>query len=475
MRGNSGYVRFWEDTAKALTVLVCGHAGTAGMDGFVSRCSPFLFRADSRKAPFALRPDRIQNIFGNGVLFDAMAAILNAEAERAWPERQLGAFCLLNPAGRPVSPREMAEIVYFSACEEIMAKYSGMSGVPLNHVALLASMAYEKNDFEPGTQICFGGPRPAAFTTELGAGSRDTVFNEENLRTVRKLLSGVKKDKNALYFGRWDSGGSYEYRCGGCVEKDVPAAFRVTFYGDEKWGFRAGGAEGDLFTVKNRQVQCFDAAFRYALRRLREEFRGCGCASGEICRFLEAARKQTHGTSVVLAPFSAFPAAGKRFGELERAGRGRSVAGAGAGRKDSDFYQAVTALARVDGSLVVDLDAGGCRFAYFGVILDGRVGPSAGGWASAGARANSVLTFVQDLLRSELEKAAEEELAAAGGAISRKELRRRLRSRKMPVAAVIFSEDGYVTPVLGGELAAGLCDEAAAGAAGGPRDFSHTP
>lgn len=62
-------------------------------------------------------------------------------------------------------------------------------------------------------------------------------------------------------------------------------------------------------------------------------------------------------------------------------------------------------------------------------------------------------------MRSELKKAAEEELA--GGTVSREELIQWLRARRMPIAAVIFSEDGYVTPVLGSELTEELCEEAA--------------
>lgn len=278
-----------------------------------------------------------------------------------------------------------------------MTRYSGILGIPLNHIALLATMAYEKNDFKPGTQICFGAGHPAAFSIELGTGySKDTVFNEENLRTIRKLLSGVKKDENVLYFGRQESGSTCEYGCEGYVKKDVPVAFRVIFYGGEKWGFRVGDAESDLLTAKNRQFQCSDAAFRYSLRRLEEEFWGCGCVSsftsGRLREFLEAARRQVHGTSVVFAPFSVFPAAEKRFEALEAAGRARSVENGGV-EKNAGFYRAVTELARIDGSLVVDLGINDYRFAYFSVILDGRVDPSSKGWASSGARANSVLTF----------------------------------------------------------------------------------
>ena len=459
---SKGYVRLWEDTAKELTVLVCGLSGVAGMDAFALECNPFEFHEDSGERPFTLRRKRIQDIFQNEVLFEALAAVLNRAAGRTWPERYLEDVFFLDETGRPMTSRTEAEYVYRTASEGIISRYSGMSGIPLSHISLLAAMAYEKSDFEPGTQICFGARPSAAFSVELGNGSKGTVFGEENLKTIRKLLSGVKKDGNALYFSRRDSGGGAGgYRCEGYVKKSASATFRITFYGGGKWGFRAGGAKSDLFTVKNRQVQCFDAAFRYSLRRLEKEFRGCGCmsgfTSGGLRKFLEAARGQAHGTSVVLAPFSLFPAARERFEALERAGRGRSVGGTG--KKDRDFYRAVTELARIDGSLVADLGIKDYRLAYFAVILDGRAGPPGSGWTSGGTRANSVRMFVRDLLRSELERAAGEE--AAKGAASRKDLRRRLRSRKMPIAAVIFSEDGYVTPVLGSEWFAGLCGEAA--------------
>lgn len=443
-----------------LTALVCGQAGGTGMDAFALKCNPFEFHKDSRETPFTLRRERIRDVFQNRVLFEVLADILNREAGAAWPERYLEGVCLLDEAGCPLSPQMEAENIYFTACEVLITRYSGISGIPLNHAALLAAMAYEKSDFEPGTQICFGVRCPAAFRTEMGAGSKDAIFNEESLRTVRKFLSGVKKDENALYFRECGSDGVREYRCEGYVKKDVSAAFRITFYGGGKWGFRVGDAENDLFTAKNRQILCFDAAFHGALHRLDEEFQGCGpgFTSGGLRKFLGAARRQSHGTSAVFVSFSAFPAARGRFEALEAAGRARSVQDRG-GEKNDGFYRDVTELARIDGSLVADVGINDYRFVYFSVILDGRVGPSAKGWASSGARANSVLTFVGDLLRSELEKAAEEELV--GGMLSREELVRRLRARRMPIAAVIFSEDGYVTPVLGGELARELCGEAA--------------
>lgn len=460
MEVSSRHIRFWEDTARTLTALVCGQAGGAGLDAFALKCNPFEFHKDSRETPFILRREQIRDIFQNEVLFEILATVLNREAGATWPERHLEGVCLLDETGHPLSPRMEAENIYFAACEVLITRYSGMSGIPLNHAALLAAMAYEKSDFKPGTQICFGVRCPAAFRTEMGAGSKDAVFNEENLRTIRKLLSGVKKDENALYFCECGSGGVREYRCEGYVKGGVPAAFRITFYGGEKWGFRVGNAKNDLFTAKNRQIQCFDAAFHSTLYRLGEEFRGYGpgFVSGGLRKFLDAAREQTHGTSAVFASFSAFPAARERFEALEAAGRARSVQDRG-GEKDDGFYQAITALARIDGSLVADVDINDYRFAYFSVILDGRVGPSVKGWASSGARANSVLTFVGDLLRSELEKVAKEELA--GGTLSKEELVRRLCAKRMPIAAVIFSEDGYVTPVLGRELAEGLCEEAA--------------
>lgn len=459
MEVSSRHIQFWEDTARELTALVCGQVGGVGLDAFALKYNPFEFRKDSGEMPFILRWEQIQDIFQNGVLFEVLVAVLNREARAAWPERYLEGVCLLDEAGRPLSPRMEAENIYFAACEVLITRYSDMSGIPLNHVALLAAMAYEKSDFKPGTQIYFGVQCPTAFRTEMGDGSKDAVFNEKSLRTVRKLLSGVKKDENALYFREYHSGDVREYRCEGYVKKSVPVAFRITFYGGEKWGFRVGNAKHDLFTAKNRQIQCFDAAFHGTLYRLEEEFRGhCpDFVSGGLRKFLDAAREQTHGTSVVFVSFSAFPAARERFKALEAAGRARSVQDGG-GEKNDGFYRAVTELARIDGSLVVDVDINDYRFAYFSVILDGRVGLSAKGWASSGARANSVLTFVGDLLRSELEKAAEE---LAREMLSRKELARRLCAGRIPIAAVIFSEDGYVTPVLGGELAEDLYGEAA--------------
>lgn len=462
---SSAYIRFWEDTAKALTVLVCGQTGGANMEKFTSECNPFKFDKDSRETAFKLKPKQISDIFQNEILFKALLDGLNNEVSKAWPERCLEAFCRLDETGRPLSPWMEAESIYFTACEEIIGSYSGMSGISLSYAALLAEMAYEKSDFESGTQLCFGARHPIAFSAELGPGSAGTEFDEQNLRTIRKLLSGVKGDKNALYFRRRDSGdGTYGYFCEGYVKKSTAAAFRVTFYGGGKWGFRPGNAKSDLLVMKNRQIQCFDAVFHFSLRQLRKEFRGCSRAftSGGCLKFLKAARGQAHGTSVVIARFSEFPAVKERFDELERAGRGRSVNKASS--KDRGFYRTVTDLARIDGALVADIGIKDCRFAYFAMILDGRVGSVGEGWTGFGARANSVLTFVLDLLRSELKRAALEELT--NGVNSREKLIRRLRARRFPIAAVIFSEDGYVTPILGSELAAGLYEAAADGVLG---------
>lgn len=450
------------------------------MSEIASRCNPFVFDKDSRETPFTLQTKWIDGIFQNRVFFEVLVSVLTGETKRAWRARCLKDVRLLNRTGRLITPQEMAQHVYFAASEEILNRYSSMLGFSMNQIAQLATMAYEKDDFKPGTQMGFDILPWAWPGLELGEESRGTAFCAENLRTIRKLLSGVKRDENFLYFrGRKSEDGTYRYFCEGYAQKSVSAAFRFTFYGGERWGFQVGNASEDLFTVKNRQLLCPAASFRFSLFRLEEEFRNCRCASGftsgGLRDFLEALRTQGHGSSVVFAPFHACPAVRERFEALEKAERGRSVNRFDGG--DPDFYEAVTELARIDGAFGVDLGIESYRLAYFAMILDGRVRPSGKGWASSGARANSVLTFVRDILWEELERISREELKNGPPVKSREELCERLRSKKIPIAAIIFSEDGYVTPVLGSDLIAELIGEVASEIMDGLQipSSSHTP
>lgn len=103
MEISSRYIRFWKDTARALTALVCGQVGGAGIDALALKCNPFEFHEDSKETPFTLRRERIRDIFQSGVLFEALVAVLNREAGEAWPERYLEGICLLDEEERPLS------------------------------------------------------------------------------------------------------------------------------------------------------------------------------------------------------------------------------------------------------------------------------------------------------------------------------------------------------------------------------------
>ena len=110
----------------------------------------------------------------------------------------------------------------------------------------------------------------------------------------------------------------------------------------------------------------------------------CGGSSEEINKLIEMARKQMHGTSLVV-----FENNGKLNDEmkrLDRVGRLRRI------RKKKLDELELLSVTSIDGALFMDLE-GWCY--AIGVILDGRA--SVKGDRGRGSRYNSMVTYVNQI------------------------------------------------------------------------------
>lgn len=363
----------------------------------------------------------------NAILFSYIKNALDKEINNSWSQRALSLFSVLNSSGRPYTSAEMAYYLYDITCDKILSDYSGVTGIPLRTISELANIGYEKSDFKE-TKLVFDF---APSQRKCFLSFSEVPFSAKNLRTVRKISAGVG-EKRALYIC-CDT--SQKLLCQGYITatKEVSADFPVlvTLHGRREWSFSMYGAE--LFRVAGRQVKVIEPNFKecQAVKRLKKELEAFDLVKSEKFDWLlEALHEQKHGTSVIFSTFSS-KTFYDRLKNLERFGRARALIGFHIVEKEKDEICELTSMARIDGAFVVDLEAdqeqlksnpSRCSI-YTGVLLDSPAASK--GFIGHGARTNSVLAFVQEAMQT--------------------------NDSEFKIAALVFSEDGYVLPILGSE------------------------
>lgn len=357
---------------------------------------------------------------------------LEKEIGNSWCQRALSHFSVLNNSGKPYTPAEMAYYLYDITCDRIFSDYSGATGIPLRTISELANIGYEKSDYK-GTMLVFDFA-PNRHPPFLNFS--EVLFSDENLRAVRKISAGIG-EKYALYISH---NKDQELSCQGYISVEIHPEFPflVTLHGKREWSFSMYGAE--LFRVAGRQIKATEPSFResQAVRRLKKELVGFDFTKTDKFELLlDALHKQKHGTSVIFSTFSS-GIIRSHLENLEKYGRARALNGFHIVEKSEEEIAELTSMARIDGAFVVDLEAdqkrlrSGCYPAsgcsvYMGVLLDSPAASK--GFVGHGSRANSVLAFVQEAVR-EAQKA---------------------KDSNFRIAALVFSEDEYVLPILGSE------------------------
>lgn len=369
----------------------------------------------------------------NSILFRYIKAVLHKEIVTTWSQRAILSFAELNNSGKPITPDEMAFILYNMACTAILDDYSVILGVSLRTVVELANLGYEKSDFD-GTKLVFDFP--------VGAGKNvmrfsEIPFSDENLRAIRKVSAGVGKDL-ALYISVSHNNLKVPSCQGYCAtsEEDLRTyPILVTLWGKREWSLSMYGVE--LFRVIGWQIRATEPVFResQAVKRLKEELKEFPLTISEkFDLLLDALHKQKHGTSVIFSTFST-PFVREYLARLEEVGRARALLGFHIVEKSEEELDVLTSMARIDGAFVVDLEADQAVLkreinpankcsVYTGVLLDSKA--ESQGFSGHGARANSVLAFVQETMRQ-------------------------VNDHSFKIGALVFSEDGYVLPILGSE------------------------
>lgn len=381
----------------------------------------FHLKLNGTMPPVSLNPALPET---SAVLFHYIKHALNKEISNSWPQRALSSFSVLNSSGKPYPPAEMAYYLYDITCDNIFSDYSAATGIPLRTISELANIGYEKSDYS-GTRLVFDfAPKPRKCFLEFS----NVLFSDKNLRAVRKISAGVG-EKHALYITRSKS---RELVCRGYITvetlSDFP--FLITLHGKREWSFSMYGAE--LFRVAGRQIKATEVVFResQAVKRLKEELSDFEFTkTDKFDLFLDALYKQKHGTSVIFSTFSS-SIIQSRLEKLEKYGRAQALRGFHIVEKSKEEIAELTSMARIDGAFVADLEMNHSAVGnsmYMGVLLDSPAASE--GFRGHGSRANSVLAFVQEAMRKAQE--AQED--------------------NFKIAALVFSEDGYVLPILGSE------------------------
>lgn len=421
---SDSYKNFWYNTAAELEKTIYDEKHSP-----VQRCRQ-IFKLDLTSDIPSVQLDS-NAPDANQILFHYLKSALERGMSSTWSQRALPRFSVLNSSGKAYKFAEMAYYLYDITCDNIFSDYSSATGVPLRTIAELANIGYEKSDFYD-TMLAFDF---AQVPQTCFLNFSEVPFSDENLRTVRKIAAGVG-ERRALYISRSPS---HELSCQGYItvteEIRRKLSFLVILHGKREWSFYMYGAE--LFRIAGRQVKATEPSFQesQAVKCLKEELDGFDFVkTKEFDLLLDALHRQKHGTSVIFSTFST-NSFQKHLDRLEQYGRARALRDFHIVKKSEDEINELTSIARIDGAFVVDLEAdqkcldsgyypaSRCSI-YAGVLLDSPA--TSAGFIGHGSRTNSVLAFVQEAVQ----KAREE-----GGTLK--------------IAALVFSEDGYVLPILG--------------------------
>lgn len=312
---------------------------------------------------------------------------------------------------------EWIKNIYFKNFQdEIIMRYRVGLGLELDLIDLLSMQPYEKERCEGGIAFVEDPKRDVApFLSVQIQSEEEILFSAEKLKVIRKLLAGAGKD-GYLLFQRSEENNN-RYLCKGyCSERRArQLGWSARILNVRKWDFYY--KEQPLFRFLNGDPKIIRNDIEDVVKQLKGEFSG-GFDEKAAYLMLEAAAKQTHGTTLIFMDLEDSVSSGwvQRLYDFNRAvGIELSASSCPA--------CVIEELSRMDGAILVDMNTMSMRYAA--TIVDGRAMVS--GSLGRGARHNGVKTFISDLVKSD-------------------------PAENTRIAAAIFSEDGGVTTVCGQEI-----------------------
>lgn len=318
--------------------------------------------------------------------------------------------------------------------ENFLENFSDHTGINWKILRALSLQNYEGAKFQG--KILFVQPNDDSCVKVPIAGNGKIIFQKEEVRRIRKLLTGCvresssntidsgdsekekddsekKKEKErALVFKRedismkqWRAYSEKMYvMLGYACPADVPNAWEVEIEGPQK--FKISFAKKDLFRVLDSQPQLIQEAYVQQWTQIRNLFEiPCEVppdSKDSVEDFLTKVEAGNHGAAVIFMNLEEGTKAKEYMESLKKNDRGYAVEGA-----------LEPSLTVMDGAVVIDTKTK--KIVYCGMIVDGLV--EGKGDMARGARHNSISTFCT-YFNSEY---------------------------KEPVAAIVFSEDGGST------------------------------
>lgn len=316
--------------------------------------------------------------------------------------------------------------LYDDISKVVEGQYEYITKIDFGLVNSFLGMTYESGVLE--AQLVFFtsdtlGSVEQKMTASFG---QELSFRYEKLRQIRKLLAGAGKDMLAFVF---DSS-KKEYVCKGYLPstKDVPV--RIDFKRDG-WMLHYNGRALFKATAVHR-LKVVEPLFQMVYVSLEKEF-GLGTRHAfEVCNdvpsILSAFSKQTHGSGLIFLDLKQDDS--KNWVDtLVACSRAFPVDGLSAEVKNDNYEKRLTALARMDGAYVVDVNTR--SITHLSVILDGLA--IVQGFPEAGARKNSLFMWTANLMAFFL----------------RKPDKCKQLDNRPKVVAVTFSEDGTINTFTG--------------------------
>lgn len=296
-----------------------------------------------------------------------------------------------------LSAEDLSKELYSVVANWIFDSIKNDYGLDLYTIARISDMPYEQ-DKSQGTIMLYPFDIPGGACRLMVEMKSNTVVTLNSAKHVRKLLAGVGED-TALVFAR--NGTDENYLLYGLAEKNCPSPFRIELNG-KNWKFYCGN---DVrFACEYDRPKVWTDPLLTINHLLNELF------ANQVDYFdlLDAARKQRHGTSVVLMEFDACTQ--PYMDNL--ANHDRTFSAVPVSNLNPKVF---TDLARMDGALV--FDAKTKELKYFSTIVDGIA--CVQGDLGRGARHNGMNCFIANLVKRGMEL-----------------------GETVKVAAIAFSEDG---------------------------------
>lgn len=238
--------------------------------------------------------------------------------------------------------------------------------------------------------------------------NKHNINRPENVKLIRKLLNLTDKE-NALIVSK---NGEI---CGikRLANLNVEDYIEISINGFMNWEFSENGLAMFLYSKGNYRVNIASKTQEKILKKFSQWFDPNQNHSNSLNLLINKARKQRHGTSLIIGPKEEMLKEARRLCSTNRGTRVKI------NLKDNIEY--IELLTSIDGALIIDNDL---ECLAIGVILDGDAKTT--GNTSRGARYNSICNYIACLKRRD-----------------RKE-QNDIRGQSNSVIGIIFSEDKAV-------------------------------